>query len=393
MRITLSVIKADVGSVGGHTKPSERMLETVRSRLRDAVGSRLVVDGLVTHTGDDIAIIMSHQQGVGASVIHRFAWESFLAATAEAKSAGLYGAGQDLLVDAPSGNIRGAGPAVAEIEFDRHPQSKDRPAEAFLVFAGDKCSPGAYTYPLYAVFCDPMHNGGLLLNPKMHKGFTLTIMDMDHKGAETDRIITLDVPERVWDVACLLQNSDRFAIEAIHSRHKPDEQIVSVSTTRLHNIAGKYTGKDDPVAIVRTQGIFPAPEEVVEPYTLGHFVTGDCRGSHVMPIMPVAINTSVAGPYCLPIVSCLAFSMDAAGMFTQEVQDMFGNIAWDATRHKVQQKADEWRRQGFIGSTMASHAELAYTGIVDTLGALDRDFALRRQEAVGGAGLSTVGKR
>jgi fructose 1,6-bisphosphate aldolase/phosphatase len=393
MRITLSVIKADVGSVGGHTKPSERMLETVRSRLRDAVGSRLVVDGLVTHTGDDIAIIMSHQQGVGAGVIHRFAWESFLAATAEAKSAGLYGAGQDLLVDAPSGNIRGAGPAVAEIEFDRHPQSKDRPAEAFLVFAGDKCSPGAYTYPLYAVFCDPMHNGGLLLNPKMHKGFTLTIMDMDHKGAETDRIITLDVPERVWDVACLLQNSDRFAIEAIHSRHKPDEQIVSVSTTRLHNIAGKYTGKDDPVAIVRTQGIFPAPEEVVEPYTLGHFVTGDCRGSHVMPIMPVAINTSVAGPYCLPIVSCLAFSMDAAGMFTQEVQDMFGNIAWDATRHKVQQKADEWRRQGFIGSTMASHAELAYTGIVDTLGALDRDFALRRQEAVGGAGLSTVGKR
>ena len=377
MKVTLSIIKADVGSIGGHTKPSERMLEAVRARLRDALLQKLVLDGLVTHTGDDIAIIMSHTRGVGAREVHRFTWDSFVVATEEARAAGLYGAGQDLLLDAPSGNVRGAGPAVAEIDFDRDPASKDRPAEAFLVFAGDKCAPGVYNYPLYAVFCDPMHNGGLLLSPKIHKGFTLTIIDMDHKA---DRIIKLDVPERVWDVACLLQNPDRFAIEAIHSRYKPDEQIVSVAATRLHNIAGKYTGKDDPVAIVRTQGIFPAPEEVVEPYTLGHFVTGDCRGSHVMPIMPVAINTAVAGPYCLPLISCLAFSMDTGGNFAKEHVDVFGNLAWEWTRLKVQQKADEWRRQGFIGPTMASHAELAYTGIVDTLAALDGEFTLRRED-------------
>ncbi len=380
MKITLSVIKADVGSIGGHTRPSGRMVEIVRARLRDAIGGELVRDGLVTYTGDDIAIIMSHTRGVGAREIHRFAWESFLAATEEARSAGCYGAGQDLLVDAPSGNVRGAGPGVAEIEFERDPASHDRPAEAFLVFAGDKCSPGAFNYPLYLAFCDPMHDGVLLLNPKMRKGFTFTIIDMDHKSADTDRVIRLDVPERVWDVACLLQNPDRFAIEAIHSRYKPDEQIVSVSATRLHNIAGKYTGKDDPVAIVRTQGLFPAPEEVIEPYTLGHFVTGDTRGSHVMPMMPVPINTAVTGPYCLPVVSCLAFSMDAAGRFAREHVDVFDNVAWEAVRLKVQQKADEWRRQGFIGPTMASQAELSYTGIVETLAALDREFALRREE-------------
>jgi len=315
--------------------------------------------------------------GVGAREVHRFAWESFLAATDEARAAGLYGAGQDLLVDAPSGNVRGAGPAVAEIEVERDPASRDRPAEAFLVFAGDKCSPGAYNYPLYAVFCDPMHNGGLLLSPKLRRGFTLTIVDMDHRGDAADRVIALDVPERVWDAACLLQNPDRFAIEAIHSRLKPDEQIAAVSATRLHNIAGTYTGKDDPVALVRTQGIFPAPEEVIEPYTLGHFVTGDCRGSHVMPLMPVPIGAAVAGPYCLPVVSCLAFSMAADGRFSAEYVDVFGDRAWDATRLKVQQKADEWRRQGFVGPTMASHAELAYTGLVDALAALDREFALR----------------
>lgn len=377
MKVTFSVIKADVGSIGGHTRPSEAMIAAVAERLRAACAgpTRLLIDAFVTHTGDDIALIMSHTHGVGARPVHELAWDCFLAATGIAKTEGLYGAGQDLLVDAPSGNIRGAGPGVAEIEFTRDPGSKERPAEAILVFAGDKCSPGAFNYPLYSVFCDPMHNGGLLLNPKLHKGFTLTIIDMDHR--DQDRLIRLDVPERVWDAAALLQNPDRFAIEAVHSRHKPDEQIVAVSATRLHNIAGKYTGKDDPVAVVRTQGIFPAPEEAVEPYLLGHFVAGDCRGSHVMPLMPVAAATAVTGPYCLPIVTCLAFSMDDGGAFGRQYVDMFAGSAWDRTRLKVQEKADEWRRQGFVGPTMAAQAELAYTGIVDTLEALDKEFFLR----------------
>ena len=372
-KITFSVIKADVGSIGGHTKPSTKMLAAVSERVKR---SAYFIDGLVTHTGDDIAIIMSHTHGVGSDLIHRFAWDCFMKAANTAEDYGLYGAGQDLLVDAPSGNIRGAGPAVAEIEFVRDYKNKNRPAEALLVFAADKCGPGAYNYPLYSVFCDPMHDGGLLLNSKMRKGFVFTVIDMDAAGG--DRIIRLEAPERIWDIAVLLQNPDRFAIESIESRYAPEEQIVSVSATRLHNIAGKYTGKDDPVAIVRTQGMFPAPEEVIEPYMLGHFVTGDARGSHVMPIMPVAINTAVAGAYCLPIVSCLAFSMDNDGKFTSEYVDIFGDSAWDATRIKVQQKADEWRRQGFIGPTMASHAELAYTGIVDALKALDGEFILRK---------------
>lgn len=265
---------------------------------------------------------------------------------------------------------------MAEVAFERDPRSKERPAEAILVLAGDKCSPGAFNYPLYALFCDPMHNGGLLLSPRLRKGFTLTIIDTDHKG-DSDRLIRLAVPVRTWDVAALLQDPDRFAIEQIHSRRKPDEQIVAVSATRLHNIARKSTGKDDPVAIVRTQGIFPAPEEAVEPYLLGHFVTGDCRGSHVMPIMPVAIDTPVTGAYCLPIVSCLAFSMDAAGRFSRQYVDMFAGPAWDETRRKVQRKADEWRRQGFVGPTMAARAELAYTGIVEAHEALAREFFLR----------------
>lgn len=375
VKITISTIKADVGSVGGHTKPSEKMLNEARRLLNEAIQKGLLADGAITYTGDDICLIMSHHFGAGSPQVHKFAWDAFLAATGLAKEDGLYGAGQDLLVNAPAGNIRGAGPAVAEIEFTRDPESKDRPAEAFLIFAADKCGPGAYNYPFYSVFCDPMHDGGLLLNPKMRRGFIFTIIDMDSK--EGDRIIKLEVPERIWDVAVLLQNPDRFAVESINSRYNPLEQIVSVSATRLHNIAGKYTGKDDPIAIVRAQGIFPAPEEITEPFMLGHFVAGDARGSHIMPIMPVAINTPVTGPYCLPLVSCLAFSMDSYGKFSKEYVDMFGNVVWDATRLKIQQKAEEWRRQGFIGPTMASTAELAYTGIIDALAQLDKEFFAR----------------
>jgi len=380
MRITLSAIKADVGSIGGHTCPSEEMVIAVRKSLQKNIKNGLVIDGIVTFTGDDIAIIFSHQQGKNNEKIHiNFAWEAFRAATEVAKAQGNYGAGQDLLVDAPSGNVRGAGPGVAEIEFKLDPESDDRPAESFLVFAGDKCAPGAFNLPLYLTFADPMHNGGLLLNPKMHLGWTFTIIDMDHKGESNDRIIRLDVPERSWDIAALLQNPDRYAIEAIYSRYQPQEQVVSVSATRLHNIAGKYTGKDDPIAIVRNQGIFPAPEEVIEPYAvINQIISGGARGSHNMPQLPMPINTAVTGPYCHPLVSAIGFSMNQEGHFADRYVDFFASSVWDYARQVSQRRAVELRRQGFFGVAMAQQAEIAYTGLVDTWKHLDKEFELRK---------------
>lgn len=376
-KITLSVIKADVGSIGGHTKPSEKMMAEAKRLVEDAKVSTLIIDGTAQFTGDDICLILSHKWGVNAPLVHRFCWDVFKAATAIAKKQGCYGAGQDLLVDAPAGNVRGAGPGVAEMEFVRDGGDKDRAVEQFLVFAADKCGPGAFNLPLYQTFCDPMHNGALMLSPQMNKGFRLTIIDMENKDQNADRVIELDVPEKIWDAAALLRDPDRYAIEMIHSRCRPAEQIAAASATRLHNIAGKYTGKDDPVAVVRTQLMFPAFEELVEPYLLGHFVTGGARGSHVMPLLPVGINTPVAGAYCLPVVSCTAFSMDEWGKFADEGVDLFGNVVWEATRQKIVRKAEEWRRQGFVGATMASQAELSYTGIVETARRLDNQFVMR----------------
>ncbi|HWO93780.1 MAG TPA: fructose 1,6-bisphosphatase, partial [Dehalococcoidia bacterium] len=194
-------------------------------------------------------------------------------------------------------------------------------------------------------------------------------------------VITLDVPERAWDVAALLQNMDRYGVEAIHSRFRQSEQVVSVAATRLHNIAGKYTGKDDPIAIVRTQGIFPAPEEVTEPYLIAHYVTGDARGSHTMPLFPIAVNTPVTGPYCHPLVSCLALSMDEKGRFSSNVVDAFDSPVWDEARRRSQEKALEMRKQGFFGAAMASVGEMEYTGIVETYKALESEFNIRADGA------------
>lgn len=368
MRLTVSCHKADVGSIGGHTKPSSAMLELCQRKLEEAQGTGLILDGFVDHCGDDIRLTLSHTNGRDAEEVHMWSWDVFLAATKVAQEEGLYGAGQDLLVDAPSGNIRGAGPAVAEIEFDLH--AKHRPAEALMLLAADKCSPGAYNKPIAQVFGDPMHNTGLLLKAAMFEGWVFTIIDMD---AKVDRVIRLKVPEQWWDALVLLSNPDRFAISEIHSRAFPDEQVVDISATRLHNIAGSYTGKDDPIAIIRTQGIFPAPEEVQHPWMWSHFVTGDCRGSHVMPIMPVAINTPVAGAFCLPIVSAAAVSINAQGIFS-EVVDVFGDVSWDETRRQAQKLAAQWRTQGVFGPTLASQAELAYTGMVERLAALNEHF-------------------
>ena len=54
-----------------------------------------------------------------------------------------------------------------------------------------------------------------------------------------------------------------------------------------------------------------------------------------MPIMLAAINTAIAGAYCLPIVACMAHSVTKNGELSQGV-DMSGNVAWDSTRLKAQ---------------------------------------------------------
>ncbi len=365
MKITLSVIKADIGSIGGHICPSQQLLQRVGNHIERAAGD-LIIDHYLSFTGDDIAILMTHTHGPGHDEIHKLAWDAFLAGTEIAREQGLYGAGQDLLKESFSGNVKGMGPAVAELEFE------ERPNEPFLFFAADKTDPGAYNLPLYLAFADPMNTPGLILAPGMGKGFRFVVMDVSH--TEGDRVIELNTPEDLYDLASLLRDPERYVIESVWSRDT-GEQAVAASTSRLHNIAGKYTGKDDPVMLVRVQKMFPATGEILAPYATGHFVAGAMRGSHQMPLMPVGLNSGISyfdGP---PVVSCAAFAMHD-GKLTEAV-DAFAHPFWDRIRERVADKAVEMRRQGFVGTAMLPMSELEYTGIMEKLDALQPRFTIR----------------
>lgn len=372
-KLTITAIKADVGSIGGHTRPSIEMLKRAEYMLGEARKAGTISSFDVTHTGDDICLLMIHDRGDNNAHIHQLAWKTFLEAAEIAKEQGLYGAGQDLLVDAPSGNVRGAGPGAAEITFEVG--ANDRKAEPFLIFTGDKCGPGAFNLPLYSAFADPAFCSGLML-PYMIKGFSFTLIDMEE--TEGDRTAVFNAPEDLYLLYALLSDENRYGIRYIHSRTHPGQIAVALSTDRLHTIAGVYKGKDDPVAIIRDQGFFPAPEELVSPYVIAAYVAGDARGSHHMAWMPAPINTPVAGPYCVPLVACVAYSVNADGQLSERV-DIFGEPVWDLVRLKAMEKGIEMRKQGFSGPARLPNSEMEYTPFQETFDAGDLRFKLNKK--------------
>jgi len=343
MKITVSAIKADVGGVGGHTKPSDGLLDVVRKTVKNS--SKLLLDSYIGYCGDDIHIVMTHSKGVDNAEIHKLAWNAFEAGTKVAKDEGLYGAGQDLLKDSFSGNVKGMGPGVAEMEFE------ERPNEAFTVFAADKTEPGAFNYPFYRLFVDSLSNTGLIVNKSLAKGVKFNVMDVE-KAEIAELILWEDKPT----LEAALMYPGRYVVSSIYT--KDDEPIVDASTDRLHNIAGTYVGKDDPICIVRTQKNFPATEEAGSVFNNPHYVAGNTRGSHHMPLMPVKINSAATIDYCIPIVEALVFSMHngkLVGPF-----DGFSTPDWDYVREIATKRALAMRSQGFIHPATLVPSELEY---------------------------------
>ena len=343
MKITVSVIKADVGGVGGHTKPSDGLLDIVKKTVKNAGG--LLIDSYIGYCGDDVHIVMTHTKGVDNQEIHKLAWDAFEAGTKVAKEEGLYGAGQDLLKDSFSGNVKGMGPGVAELEFE------ERPNEAFTVFAADKTEPGAFNYPFYRLFVDAISNTGLIVNKSLAQGVKFNVMDVE-KAEIAELVMWEDKPT----LEAALMYPGRYVVSTINT--KDDEPIVAASTDRLHNIAGTYVGKDDPICIIRTQKNFPATEEAGSVFNNPHYVAGNTRGSHHMPLMPVKINSAATIDYCIPIVEALVFSMHngkLVGPF-----DGFSTPDWDYVRQIATKRALAMRSQGFIHPATLVPSELEY---------------------------------
>ena len=361
MKTTVSVIKADVGSVAGHVQAHPALLDKCDEILGEALKNELLKDYYVTNCGDDIDLIMTHHQGDENEEIHELAWNAFSQSTELAKELKLYGAGQDLLSDTFSGNIKGMGPGCAEMEF------KERPSDPVIIFCCDKTEPGAFNLPIFRMFADPFNTAGLVIDPSLHGGYDFEVFDvMEHKK------VTLSCPDEMYDLLALLGTISRYVIKHV-IRRSDNEIAASISTERLNLMAGKYVGKDDPVAIVRSQSGFPAAGEVVEPFALPHLVGGWMRGSHNGPLMPVSQANShpirFDGP---PRVISLGFQVSNAKLIGP--MDLFDDPSFDRSRNLASEIAEYMRRHGPFEPHRLPADEMEYTTLPGVLKKLEGRF-------------------
>lgn len=350
--VTLSIIKADIGGLVGHSAIHPALEEVACESLEQAKQRGLLIDYHVTHCGDDLQLIMTHERGEDDPTIHQLAWETFTTGTKVAQGLKLYGAGQDLLTDAFSGNVRGMGPGAAEISFE------ERPSEPVICFMADKTSAGAWNIFLYKMFADPFNTAGLVIADALHQGFQFELTDVrEHKH------IVLEAPEESYDLLVFLGAPSRYAVKRVYSRATNEVAAVS-STERLAQIAGRYVGKDDPVCIVRCQGAFPAVGEVLEPFTTPFLVQGWMRGSHHGPLMPVAQrNANVSSFDGPPRVIALGFQLADGKLIGP--RDMFDDPQYDAARGKASEVAEYLRLHGPFEPHRLPLEEMEYTTMAE----------------------------
>jgi len=348
VKTTLSVIKADIGGYVGHSESHPQVMSKADEMLARAQDEGFLIDYHVTKCGDDLQLIMTHQHGVENERVHKLAWDVFLAGTEIARSLKLYGVGQDLLTDAFSGNVKGMGPGVAEMELT------ERDSEPVLIFMADKTSAGAWNMPLYKMFADPFNSIGLVIAPTMHDGFSFEVHDVLE-----NRKVILNAPEDIYDLLVFIGAPCRYVVKATYSRSSGEIAAVS-STQRLSLIAGRYVGKDDPVCIVRAQGDFPAVGEILEPFASPILVEGWMRGSHMGPLMPVAVEDSTPSRFDGPSrVIGIGFQL-AEGRLVGP-RDMFKDKAFNLARHQANEMADLMRRHGPFEPHRLPLDEMEYT--------------------------------
>ncbi len=355
-KITLSVLKADIGGYVGHSSSHPEVMAKAEAMLDVAKRDGKLIDFSVLACGDDLELIMTHTHGTDAELVHKLAWDTFVEGTEVAKQLKLYGAGQDLLADAFSGNVKGMGPGCAEIEIE------ERKSEPVIIFMADKTSPGAWNFPLYRIFADPFNTAGLVIDPTMHDGFIFAVND-PYSG----KMVKMATPEESYDLLALIGSHEHYIIDAVY---KKDGTIAAkASTQKLALIAGKYVGKDDPVMIVRAQAGLPAVGEVMEPFSFPHIVSGWMRGSHNGPMMPVSFKyatpTRFDGP---PRVIAAGFQLAEGKLIGP--RDMFDDPSYDRSRAIANEIADYFRRHGPFEPGRLPHGDMEYTtlpGVLDKL--------------------------
>ncbi|RLI10500.1 fructose 1,6-bisphosphatase [Candidatus Bathyarchaeota archaeon] len=367
-KTTISLIKCDVGSLAGHHVVPEPLFRIAEKNMKKAKEEGLINSYHVFNVGDDLQLLMVHERGESNAEIHKLAWNTFQEAAEKALNLKLYGAGQDLLKTAFSGNVRGMGPGVAEMEIE------ERDADPIVVFAADKTSAGAFNLPLFRIFADPMNTAGLVIDPNMAGGFKFEVLD-----TVENKCVDLKCPEEMYELIGLIGTVGRYVVSRVWRAR--DNLLCAVgSVTKLSLIAGRYVGKDDPVLIVRAQHGLPAVGEILVPFMHSYLVAGWMRGSHWGPLMPVGIKdakcTVFDGP---PRIVALGFQVSNGKISSNDegkpmIADLFDDPAFDMARQEAMEYASMLRRMGEFEPARLSVKEMEYTTLSKILEKLKDRF-------------------
>jgi fructose 1,6-bisphosphate aldolase/phosphatase len=415
----IKATKADVGGVGGHVVAADEVKSSIARFVLENnwCGTEPIFTSLmVTHTGDDVAVTGIMAESVDMAVVDQLMWDALHEGARKAAELGLYGPGQDLVADAFTGNLRGAGPATVALSLPVRP---DNASQTVLVSFADKTEPMAFNYYATGAYLLPRFNTGLVIAAsKMKRGYLMEIVDLDTKAQAVEagahprdqkaldgkmeelakglqeKVITLRAPEDLYDIEGLTRSS-RFVVARIWSRSEqgePEQLGYVCSAERLHNIKTKkgftYGGKDDPVLLAFAQGDWPAPGEITSPWAAAPMVAGDCRGSHNLHILPVPINSQTSF-WSGPILSALTLSVNIHTGRIGAISDQFAlGTPWDEVRRRASELAIQFRLAHGIKQPATLHEdELEYQeGWKERRGRLERQFEFKPPFTLGGNG-------
>jgi fructose 1,6-bisphosphate aldolase/phosphatase len=300
---TVSVFRACAGGYvgGGHVHPA--LLDAARGALSQAKDDGLVADGFIARCGDDIGLVLLHDEAAGSTSVAELVRDIFEQAHAIGVRLHQHGA-------------NGHAPPVdgAELSF------AVRDSEPVLCFFSDKAAPASWNIHLYRAFADPFNTPALVSDPGLSKGFRFVVAD--GSGSET-----FDLPGGLYRFLAAA-SADGSRVSAVRSRATGE-------------IAAVTSPSADPVLIVRCGAPFPAVEEVLEAFTVPYALGATLGGP--TPLVPVSANGDASTRSVGKAIG-LGFQVSTDRLVGP--RDLLGDAAFDEARRMAAVAADYLRRHG-----------------------------------------------
>lgn len=304
---TVSAFRACAGGYVGATHVHPALLDAAREALAQAKEAELVADGYVARCGDDIGLVLLHEEAPGSASIASLVADVFGQAGRVGERLHQFGVNGGPHVDG------------AELSFG------SRESEPVLCFFSDKAGAGSWNIHLYRMFVDPFNSPSLVNDQALRAGFrfaTNTRVPRDNGSADV-----FDLPDDLYRF--LSVGGSRGAC------------VREVRTRSTNEVAAVASVGADPVMLVRCGSPFPGVEEVLEafaiPYALGSSISGPS------PLVPVSVNGD-ASSRSLGRAIGLGFQI-APGRLVGP-RDLLGDAAFDDARREAVTAAEYLRRHG-----------------------------------------------